>query len=542
MGRVVDTYTQSIDEMPAWIAARVEARLDGCEGCAEERRARLRKAHDAFAGLASCKHITDPKGSTADFEALYERVRWYVAHLTRILRSRPPARCAKHADPHPGWCGHCWPHELRRRQELLEDDSLSGEALELALEKRADRVCRHYRRPFPELQADSLDRPGPRRYRLDCPLCEREANLAIAALRAEVADGRSSVEDALEMVALELQRECEHLHSLAPAPARRADGRQPRLPWAVPDVDHARALLSSTDELAVADAVAALGLHMEQLDCEAFGGSPYSAVGMDFNPDADAHGMARSSFGSDPAVYLDDITEAEIHVTRHMEMSAREAASRIFGDSFKGFNHLEGGVADVVMDADVAAARFRFAELIEPFVATTEERFDAPTFSHKLDREVHYQRPEGAVVAERLALKALLPRLVARLELLRVWDIEDLALNEGLSSMDEARDLAARWAQCLSPLELATCDPREDGPSLWECLHFPDRVLWRIRQHDDAPPERGGLVPQGKTRRPGRTMPWHVRPAADHAWAWDGEPTGYDTGTTEWIPDEGVAA
>lgn len=519
MGRVLNTYTMGLDEMPDWIAARGRALHDGCSGCAEERRQKLRRLWGDFASLAATRHVANPKGSNADFEALHRFTRSYVARLTRVLRTPVPARCARHRSALPdGWCAACWPKEARKRAELV-DTFEDFEQLAVALERREARQCRHYRRPDAELQTgDDVALPDrPRRYRLDCPLCERIANEAIVALRDEVLDGRSTVEDALELVDLELGRRCEHLVELDPKPERRMDGAPlRRLPF-IPDVDHARSLLSSLDEIAVLDAVEALELHMEQLDAEAAGGDGYSLVGMRFNADADAHRTARSSFGQDAAVYVEDITEAEIHVTRHMEQEARVAAQRIYGDSFKGFRHLEGGVADVLMDADVVAARFRFDELIAPFVSTTEERFDVSGMAEIIDRELRSTRPVGAVSLERDAFQVLLPRLRERLALLREWEPAHLSDNEGLLCLDVARDLAAAWADRLSPLELSSCDPRKDGPSLWECLAFPDRVRFRIRMRDDAARERRRrwAVQQGAS----------VPAGLDHAWAWDGEPT-----------------
>jgi hypothetical protein len=301
-------------------------------------------------------------------------------------------------------------------------------------------------------------------------------------------------------------------------------------------------LLSSTDELAIADAIAALELHMQQLEDEAQGGDGYSLVGMRFNAQADEHRAARSSFGESAAVYVEDVTEAEIHVTRHMEQDARVRAQRIFGDSFRGFNHLEGGVADVLMDSDVVAARFRFDELVAPFVSTTEERFDVSGMAEIVERELHRQPDRDPVALERPALAMLLPRLRERLELLRSYEPTHWLDNADTADADQARRLCEELADVMSPLELRSCDPREDVPSLWEAFMLPDRVKYRIRMRVDT------MRVRARQRASTLAHDEAVQASHHHAWAWDGEPSAhelaaYDTlAETDIIDHQGVAA
>ncbi|HEY5709733.1 MAG TPA: hypothetical protein VIS51_10085 [Solirubrobacterales bacterium] len=489
----------------------------GCSTCRRERAEVLRNAADALEALTV---LADPKGPTADFELLYALTRRYWAKLVRVLRTQPEAHCTRHRDSRPPWCGSCAEKkqaELAGLEAALDtawaDMRAAGVyadpayADKVAREVRIAeaRVDRHLAKPckhnahFRERVLHTDGPPGPERphrYRLDCPLCEQAVNDLAEALRDEYrrfgAD-RVDVDFAKQSIAAALDEPCTHLVGLADKMTGRYKRRAPAgpseycSPRELPSLADCAQLLGSYDLAAVARGSWALELRVADLDDRAKGGTGYSSVGLDYEAWADeaSPNVVRSAFqdGSDPSASVEPLTEAEVVLTVEEELAAREAVKHIYGPEFAGFRHIEGGVADVLSDSDVAGARFRFSELLGELVKPTEARYDSSGMAETIERELHSSRPDGQVVLSHAPSMLMLRALKDRATLLALWDEQFVPPMEHMD--DEPLALLGAWSAGLTASARLVMDPLYDQPCRWLAVNYPDELrATLVETHD----------------------------------------------------------
>jgi hypothetical protein len=198
----------------------------------------------------------------------------------------------------------------------------------------------------------------------------------------------------------------------------------------------AREMIDSDDEATLRMAIDAVASALQIAEDQQAGADGYSLVGMHYNPDAARNQYSKTVFGDAWDAFNEEESSelsAEIVDAEWEELDRRE--QRGYATA-----HIEGGAGCILTDADVVAARFRFREMVEPFISTTEARFDAEGMSEIIDREMA-PALRGPVVEDSAYLAGLHAQLREQLERVIAWQAHPYAAD-----FETARAWEKEWA------------------------------------------------------------------------------------------------